>query len=102
MARGSIQGQGVTSALSQSETNVLICSTSSTPAANSCTSDLGFFCVCVYVLEDAGMSLFSSKSVGEGSNQRLSFLGTPRAFCKGLRKLAAFMLAYASRSGSPS
>lgn len=28
------------------------------------------------------MSLFSSKSAGWGSNQQLSFLGKPQAFCK--------------------
>lgn len=37
-------------------------------------------------LEDTQMSLFSSNSIGQGSNQQLSFLGKPRAFCKELWK----------------
>lgn len=51
-------------------------------------------------LEDTQMSLFSSKSGGQGSNQRLSFLGKPQAFCKELWKLTAFMFSYAFCLGS--
>lgn len=45
-------------------------------------------------LEDTQMSLFSSNSIGQGSNQQLSFLGKPRAFCKELWKPRAFMFSY--------
>lgn len=87
------QGQTITSALSLSEVHLLIGYTSSTPALNLCTSSCCF-------LEDTQMSLFSSKSVGQGSNQRLSFLGKPQAFCKELWKLSAFMFSYAFCLGS--
>lgn len=73
--------------------NLLIGYTSSTPAVNLCTS-------CSRLLEDTQMSLFSSKSVGQGSNQQLGFLGKPQAFCKEFSELSAFMFSYAFCLGS--
>lgn len=50
--------------------------------------------------EDTKMSLFSSKSVRQGSNQRLSFLGKPQAFLRKAPALSAFMFSYAFCLGS--
>lgn len=77
--------------------------TSSTPAVNlfnsRChhrffsfpSSSLFFF----LRLRTQKMSLFSWKSVRRGSNQRLSFLGEPRAFLRKAPELSAFVFSFA-------